>query len=292
MVSVIVPCHNGGRFIDALLQNLSAQTFRDFEVVIVDDGSTDEATLRKLDSLPGDIRLVRQEKRYLPGARNRGFHEARAEFVLPLDCDDALDPSFLAETVALLRKAPADVAFVFTHMRLTHALDGVLPRHFNRFDQLFLNQLPYCMLLRRSAWQAIGGYDESMRDGSEDWEFSIRLARAGFRGVELPKPLFLYRVSPDGMLMTHSVRMQGSIWRFIRRKHADLYRLSALAALRRATRSAPGRMSALTAAGLLGAALLLPEAWFNKLYYRVFTRNRSRRIGRGELRAQRAPGKA
>jgi GT2 family glycosyltransferase len=72
----------------------------------------------------------------------------------------------------------------------------------NRFDQLFLNQLPYCMLIRKSAWQAAGGYDETMRDGSEDWEFNIRLSGAGFRGIELAKPLFVCSVRPDGMLLS------------------------------------------------------------------------------------------
>ena len=48
------------------------------------------------------------------------------------------------------------------------------------------------MLIRGSAWQAVGRYDETMRDGTEDWEFNIRLSRSGFRGIELPKPLFVY----------------------------------------------------------------------------------------------------
>src|SRR5215470_10824821 len=203
-VSVIVPCFNGGRFLDGLCASLAAQTFRDFETIIVDDGSTEEATLQKLASLEPGIRVMPQQNRRLPGARNAGFEQARGEFVLPLDCDDRLAPSFLAETVAALRDAAPDVGFAFAHVRLAGDMDGVMPRHFNRFDQLFLNRLPYCMLIRRSAWQAAGGYDEAMRDGTEDWEFNIRLVQAGFRGVEIAKPLFIYCVSGDGMLMSHS----------------------------------------------------------------------------------------
>jgi glycosyltransferase involved in cell wall biosynthesis len=228
--------------------------------------------------------VLHQEHRYMAAARNNGIRHARGEFILPLDCDDTLDPSFLAETLPLLREAPSDVGFVFTHMRVTQALSGVLSRHFNRFDQLFLNQLPYCMLLRRSAWEAVGGYDESMRVfGSEDWEFNIHLARAGFRGMEIPKPLFVYRISSEGMLMSHAVRRQGSIWRYIREKHADLYRLPALAELWWATRSSRSRISLFTAAGLLAMAVLLPESWFNRMYHRMFILSRSRRLARGEL---------
>ena len=142
-VSVIVPCHNGGRFLDGLLASLDRQTFRGFEVVIVNNGSTEQETLDTLARLDGKARIVHQENRYLPGARNRGFHEARAGFVLPLDCDDRLEPSFLEETYSVLSNAPEDVGFVFTDMKLTGELDGVLRREFRRFDQLFLNKLPY-----------------------------------------------------------------------------------------------------------------------------------------------------
>jgi hypothetical protein len=284
-VSIIVPCHNGGRFLDWLLASLRTQTIRDFEIIIVNNGSTESATLETLNRLDQVARVVHQENRYLPGARNRGFLEARAALVLPLDCDDTLEPSYLAETVPLLENAPPDVGFVFTHMRLGNTLAGVLPHHFNRFDHLFLNQLPYCMLVRKSAWEAVGGYDETMRDGSEDWEFSIRLSEGGFRGIELPKPLFVYSVRPDGMLLSHATRMHGTIWRHIRSRHRDLYRPAALVRLWRTTRGQPSRVSAATAIGLLLAAKLLPESWFNTLFFWRFTRTRARRIARGELQA-------
>jgi glycosyltransferase involved in cell wall biosynthesis len=284
-VSVIVPCHNGGRFLDGLFASLDSQTFRDFETIIVDDGSTEAATREKLAALDPAIRIIHQENRYLPGARNRGFHEARGALVLPLDCDDTLEPTYLAETVPILENAPADVGFVFTHVRLADTLAGVLPRHLNRFDQLFLNLLPYCMLIRRSAWQSVGGYDETMRGGMEDWEFNIRLSRSGFRGIELAEPLFVYSVRPDGMLLSRTTRMHGTLWRTIRARHADLYRIAALVRLWRATRAVPSAVSAGTAAGLLLSARLLPETWFNNLFYWLLVRTRARRIVRGELQA-------
>jgi hypothetical protein len=282
-VSVIVPCHNGGRFLDGLLASLAQQTFRDFEVVIINNGSTEQATLDKLAALESSVAVVHQENRYLPGARNTGFREARAAFVLPLDCDDRLEPSFLAETFDQMRAAPDDVGFVFTHMRLAGALEGVFTSHFDRFDQLFLNHMPYCMLVRKSAWQAVGGYDEMMRDGTEDWEFNIRLAQAGFRGLELAKPLFIYAVRPDGMLLSKSARMQGTIWRHIRTKHPDLYRLPALLAVWRASRS--GWPSTLQAIALLTTAKLLPEAWCNAVFFRMNMIVRRWRMARHQLRA-------
>ena len=150
VVSVVVPCWNGGRFLDGLLDSLAAQTFRDFETIVVDDGSTEADTLGKLAALDGSIRVIRQENRGLPAARNAGFEAAAGELVLPLDCDDRIEPGFLAETVAALEAAP-EAGFAFTHAWLQGLRSGALARHSNEFDQLFLNQLPYCMLIRKKS---------------------------------------------------------------------------------------------------------------------------------------------
>lgn len=277
-VSIVVPCYNGGRFLDTLLASLDRQTFRAFETIIVDDGSTDAATLARLERLPEGVRLVRQENRGLPGARNTGFRAAQAALVLPLDCDDAIAPEFLDKTRGALLGQPESTAFAFTHMRATGQLAGaVLPRHFNRFDQLFLNQLPYCMLMRKAAWQAVGGYDETMRDGYEDWEFNIRLAAAGYDGVEVPEPLFLYYVADEGMFMSRSAPRHSAIWRRIRAKHSALYTVSALR--RHKAASGPGRISATAAAGLLTLAKVLPDPWFGRLYqYGLRAAHRRRRL--------------
>ena len=284
-VTVIVPCHDGGRFLDGLLASLAGQTFRDFDTIIVNNGSTETLTLSKLAELENDVRVVHQENRYLPGARNRGFLEAKTEFVLPIDCDDTLEPSYLAEAVPMLERAPADVGFVFSHMRLSGMLAGVLPCYLNPFDQLFFNRLPCCMLIRRSAWRAVGGYDETFRDGAEDWEFNIRLWRSGIRGLELAKPLFVYAVRPGGMLISYAARMHGTNWRRIRTKHADLYRISALARLWRATRMMPSKLSGGMAAALLLSAKLVPDALFNRMFYWLLAKVRERRIGRGDFSA-------
>ena len=268
-VSIVVPCYNGGQFLDALVASIRAQTFKEFETIIVDDGSTDAATREKLAALPPDIQVIRQENAGLSAARNAGFRAAGAEIVLPLDCDDTLEPTYLAETVPLLLRAADDVGFVFTYERLVGARSGIAEFYFNPFDQLFVNRLSYCLLLRKSAWQDIGGYDEAMRDGYEDWEFNIRLAKRGYRGICVPKPLVNYLVSSSGMLMNKSSRLHGALWRKMRTKHADLYRPDALLRLWRKNRGEPGKISLPVAAALLSMAMVLPESWFSELVHRV-----------------------
>ena len=262
-VSIVVPCWNAGSFLPGLFESLDAQIFRDFEVIVVDDGSTDAATLAVLDRLPAGVRLVRQENRGLSGARNSGFRAAAADLVLPLDCDDRLEPEFLALGVARLAGQPA-LDFVFSHMRLTGARTGTLERRFNRFDQLFLNQLPYSLLMRKAAWARVGGYDETMRDGYEDWDFNVRLIRTGSIGAAISaEPLFIYRVAGDGMLLSKSARKHGALWRKVRQKHPGAYRPDALLALHR--REGRGKVALPTATALLVAAQL-PDAWFGRLY--------------------------
>jgi glycosyltransferase involved in cell wall biosynthesis len=268
-LTIVVPCYNGGRFFDQMFAGLDRQTYRDFEVIIVDDGSTDADTKARLQNLPAGASVVHQENKGLAAARNTGFKAARSEFVLPLDCDDVLEPSFLSEAMALLAAAPPEVAFVYSHIKLTGGREGVHECDFDSFDQLFLNELPYCLLLRKSAWAAVGGYDESMRDGYggyADWDFNIHLSVAGFRAIRIDKPLFIYWVRPDGMLVSLSARMHGTIWRYIRTKYQDVYRFSSLYRRWREHRSIP---SAIRAAGLLFLATVLPLRWFDELFYRL-----------------------
>lgn len=278
-VSIVVPCYNGGRFLDGLIESLAAQTYRNFEVIIVDDGSTERATRDKLTEVEArcveTVHVIRQDNRGLPAARNAGFRAARAALVLPLDCDDRLLPAFLERAVNAVHST-TNAGFAFAHMRLSGVLSGVMQRHFDRFDQLFLNQLPYALLMRKSLWREVGGYDESMLDGYEDWEFNLRVMKTGAVGVEIGEPLFVYNVHPSGMLLSKSSRMHGALWRRIREKHADLYRPRSLFEAYRS--SGPRRkVSVPVALGLLNCARILPDSWFGALFRRLLVATQRRR---------------
>jgi glycosyltransferase involved in cell wall biosynthesis len=285
-VSVVVPCYNAGRFLDGLMASLAEQTLRDFEIIIVDDGSSEEETLHKLAALEKEVRVIHQENRGLSAARNAGFRAARAEFVMPLDCDDRLEPPFLEEAVDLMRKAPPDVAGVFCHMRLFGSGSGLLERHFNRFDLLFANPLPAGMLIRKAVWQAAHGYDETMREGYEDWEFYIRLMRMGYRSLAIPKPYLIYRVSQSGMLFSKSSGRHAALWRTIRRKHAAAYRPLALLRLWWESRDGTGTVSLAKGLTAYVLATVLPDLWFTRMVVGL----RKRSLLEGHRPAYRAAG--
>ncbi len=271
-VSVVVPCYNGGKFLDQLTATLARQTFRDFEIVVVDDGSPDAATQAKLATLDPSIRVIRHPvNRRMSAARNTGFDAARGELVLTLDCDDQLEPTYLEECTAIMLSAPPDVGFAFSHVRLFGAKQGIESRYFNAFDILFKNTFGYAMLVRKSAWLKAGKYDETMVDGYEDWEFNIRLVHAGYRGIEVPKPPLLYNVSMTGMMMSHSSRRHGRLWRSIQEKNRELYRLPHLILLFGATRAERTELSLLRVIASLVLTRILPDKWYSAIVH--FTRN-------------------
>ncbi|TAN57357.1 MAG: glycosyltransferase family 2 protein [Rhodospirillales bacterium] len=279
-ISVVIPCFNGGAELPRALASLEKQTFRDFEIIVVDDGSTDAPTIAFLDKLPSSIRILHQENRGLPAARNAGMRAATGRFLLPLDCDDQLEPEFLSECLTALTAHP-EAAFAFAQMRLEGELTGVTRKSYNPFAQLFLNQLPYCLMLRRQAWEEAGGYDETMRGGYEDWEFNIRLSSLGLHGILVDRPLFVYRTSQQGMLNSLSRRAHAALWLGIQRKHSKLFSLAGLWKARRQWRHLALPYPLPLLLGLLAAHRLLPQSWFNALYARLLSFSAARRT-RGE----------
>lgn len=268
LVSVIFPCFNAVEFLPCALDSLRAQTFGDFEIIIVDDGSTDPATIAYLDALPGDIRLLRQENRGLPGARNAGIEAAQGRYVVPLDCDDWLEPDFLEKTVAALQANPK-AGFAFAHLVLEEDARGVLAKNYNFFEQLFLNQLPYCVMMPKAVWAAAGGYDTTLRHGYEDWEFNIRIGGRGWFGVAVPEPLFHYRVRATGMLKSLSSNLHGQLWGDIQRRNRDLYRFPALVGTWWRWRKRPSSYPLALYFAWLAIHRILPVFWFTALFRQV-----------------------
>jgi len=275
-VSVVIPCFNSGATIGQTVASVQAQTWSEVEIIVVDDGSTDPTTIALLDALAG-IRLVRQKNAGLSAARNAGFSVATGEFFLPLDADDWLEANAIEELLCALREN-VGAAYSYSYLQLEGEASGMLVKSYNFFEQLFLNQMPYCMLLPRSVVNAVGGYDESMRKGYEDWEFNIRLGARGFFGHVVPRPLFHYRVSSSGMLISQSNRLHGLLWGQIQQKHPSLYRLSRLVSLWREWCTRPATYPLGLYFAWITAYRLLPATWFLTLFRWLRQRSHSRRV--------------
>jgi glycosyltransferase involved in cell wall biosynthesis len=227
-VSVVIPCFNYGRFVLEAIDSCLASTFEDLEVLVVDDGSTDQATIDILRSLDRPrTRVIWQSNKKLPAARNTGFREARGKYVLPLDADDLIHPTLIEKSVWVLENRP-DVGFVSYWLDIfgTENLTWK-PIPFNYHTLLFANHVTVTSLVRREAWERAGGYNESMTLGYEDWDFWIKLGSAGWLGHQISEPIFRYRKHGKSMI-TESVKRHDEIVRQIRRNHPEVYKKTSI----------------------------------------------------------------
>lgn len=267
LVSVVIPCYNSGETLGKTIESVGAQTWPNVEIIIVDDGSTDQKTLHLMKSFLG-VKLIRQANRGLPAARNAGFHAASGKYILPLDADDWIDPETIVTLLGALNASTA-ASFAFCDAQLEGEASGRLQKHYNFFEQLFLNQLPYCLLMPKALWEKVGGYDESMRQGYEDWEFNIRLGSLGYHGVRSPQPLFHYRVSSSGMLISKSNRLHGFLWAEIQNRHRLFYKPFRLYQLWGQWKNRPSTRPLSVYFVWLALYRILPASIFCKLFSRL-----------------------
>ena len=264
LISVVIPCYNSGITLEQTIASVKAQTWPNLEIIVVDDGSNDPHTCTVLAALEG-VTVVRQSNTGLPAARNTGFRTAHGAYVLPLDADDWIEPETLAIMFQALKSAP-NAAYAYCDIRLEGEASGLLQAYCNFFEQLSLNQLPYCLFMPKHIWTMSGGYDESMRQGDEDWEFNIRLGVLGCYGLHVTRPLFHYRVSSSGMLISKSNRRHGTLWSEIQARHKALYHWRSLIPLWRKWADKPSRYPLALYLIWLALHRLLPAPMFSGLF--------------------------
>ncbi len=198
-VSVVTPVFNAGAWLRQTLDSVAAQTFPDWEHVLVDDGSTDPTTRALLEAAaarPG-VAVHRTPNAGPARARNLAIERARGAYVLALDADDWLAPTFLARTVAALDAAPSTVGVVHTWVNLVGTHHGVwrtgpfaLPELASRCT------IHVSSLYRRAVWEQVGGYDPAFVESWEDWDFWLGAVAHGWEGRCVPEALAFYRRTP------------------------------------------------------------------------------------------------
>src|SRR5688572_30177035 len=102
-VSVIIPCYNLGKFLNEAIESVLSQTLRDYEIIVVNDGSTDKETIHIINELKNPlIKVVQTSNQGLSAARNTGIFFSKGDYILPLDADDKIEPSYLEKAVKVL----------------------------------------------------------------------------------------------------------------------------------------------------------------------------------------------
>jgi len=234
-VSVVIPCYNHGAFLDEAVESVLAQSYTDYEIVVVNDGSTDPDTIRLLQGYRRPkTRVIHTENAGVSSARNTGIRSARGRYILPLDSDDRIAPTYLEKGVAILEADP-DAGIVYCDEEMFGERQGLwdIPPY-DATALLFDNLIFPAALYRKRDWERVGGYCTRFVYGWEDWDFWVSLAALGPRVVKIPEVLYFYRIRSESrdhsMKLHHKVAMMS----LIVARHPRLYLKNAHRLLARA----------------------------------------------------------
>lgn len=213
-VSIIIPCYNHARFLSRAIDSVLGQTFSDWEVIVVDDGSTDNTHEVATQFADQRVRYVHQENQGLSAARNTGILAAKGEYLAFLDADDEWECRFLERCVTTLDSNPK-VAGVYTFNYHIDEEGRRLPRQAGEIvpsEELYERLLqggffpPCAVLVRTVIVQRLGLFDTGLQgQGAEDWDLWLRMSHR-FRMRGIPEVLARYRVYP-GSMSTNTAKM-------------------------------------------------------------------------------------
>jgi glycosyltransferase involved in cell wall biosynthesis len=227
-VSCIIPAFNAAKYVEASVESMRGQTYSNLEIIVVDDGSTDETARRVLAIAEQDsrVRLVQQANQGVAAARNTGIEQSRGEFLAPLDADDIWYPEAVEQMLQPFLQHP-DVGLVYAWY--VNLKDNGLPNGYFSAATVQGDVLPTlicdniigtasAMLIRRKCLDQVGMYTTRFRDqqaqGCEDWDLSIRIAER-YRFSVVPRFLVGYRstdssmsADPVSMLQSHDLMLE------------------------------------------------------------------------------------
>lgn len=229
LVSIIVPCYKQAHFLKDSLRSVLEQSYINWECIIVNDGSPDDtaAIAKKWCASDSRFKYVEKANGGLSSARNAGIAISQGVFILPLDADDILHRDYLAQTVPTL-EVENNLGIVssyssFFYKNPQKSVYQLQPIGDDVVSLLFVNQLVATSLFRKSCWEQVGGYDESMNKGFEDWDFWISCTKQGWKYHIIPEYLFYYRKAKKSMLTTTIKHHAEEVKQFLFIKHKELY---------------------------------------------------------------------
>ena len=224
IVSVIMPCFNQGQFIEEAVESIIAQTFTPVEIIIINDGSTDIETVRLLNHYQKpNVSVIHTENRGPSAARNVGIHQAKGQYILPVDADDRIAPTYLEKAVPILASQP-EIGIVYTQAELFGAKTGSFDLPPYQFPDILLGNMIFnSSLYRKADWEKVGGYNENMVCGWEDYDFWLSILELGKDVFRIPEVLFMIRKVENSrsqqMTQEHWIKSYTQIFK----NHPQLY---------------------------------------------------------------------
>ena len=216
--SIVIPCYNYAHFLAEAIESAIAQTTPAREIIVVNDGSTDET---ECIALQYPVTVITQTNQGVASARNTGIMHASGIYILPLDADDKIHPEYLEKTTVILDRRPEN-GVVFTNRQHFGLIDTIKKSPIFDLEQMKAKcMINYCSLLRRRLWSDCGGYDATL-EGYEDWDFWLSAAERGWSFQLVSETLFFYR--KHGYSLSDVARAKHeSLMLKLRHKHRSIF---------------------------------------------------------------------
>lgn len=200
-VSVIIPCFNHGQYIHEAIESVLNQTYNNFEIIVVNDGSTEQRTIDIINKINHPkIKVIHTSNQGLASARNNGIREAQAEIILPLDSDDKIMPTYVKKALKIFGDDPS-MGIVYCYAELFGEKLGkwILPEY--SLKGILFHNLFFCSaFFWRHDWEKAKGFNPNMKYGWEDWDLWLSIISFGKKVYRIPESLFSYRVRKKSMV--------------------------------------------------------------------------------------------
>lgn len=226
-VSVIMPCYNDGKYILEAIDSVKKQTYTNWELIIIDDGSDDEETINIINSISDErIQVFHTEHLRPAGARNYGIARSSGTYILPVDSDDKIDKSYIEKAVKVIESNP-NIGVVYCEADLFGEKSGPweLPKY--SLKTMLLDNIVFVTaLFYKSDWEAVGGFSTTMVAGMEDYDFWLSIMSLGREIHQIPEVLFHYRIKPVSRttgFQNNCVQVQQT-YRQMYENHKEFYR--------------------------------------------------------------------
>ena len=192
-ISIISACYKHGKFINEMIESVFRQTFEDYEIIIVNDGSTDD-TANILNKIHHEkIKIVHTENHGPASARNTAIQYARASVIMNLDADDKISTDLLEKAYEVFEKG-TNIGIVYCDTEFFGARSGKFNiGEYTKEAMLFNNRITSLALFRKEDWQSVDGYSDELIYGLEDWDFWLMIIGLGREVVKIPDAVAYYR---------------------------------------------------------------------------------------------------
>ncbi|MBI5863781.1 MAG: glycosyltransferase [Planctomycetes bacterium] len=258
LLSVVIPFFNLGAYVRETIDSILKSAYQPTEIILVNDGSTDRASLEVLAQLEREriagLQIVHTENSGLAQTRNNGADHARGEFLCFLDADDCVEPDYFTRCIDVLTRHD-NVDFVSSWIRYFGETHEIWPVFNAGFPYLLgHNMCTAFSVIRRRSFERWGRNKPVVEYALEDHEMWISMLEAGAVGVALPDPLVRYRVRKGSMLQSSTEVQQMYLFDVISQLHPELYREFGVELFNLQNANGPGRL-------WNHPALDLPQSW-------------------------------